>query len=99
MNKLLQKILLAQFEPGVRYNGFYMPPGEALSSGEIEINRELQNLNMVKFEPGTRYHDGFYSPSYFSELLPSGSRCEEEHGYYVYVWDEEQQKHVRRWVE
>ena len=64
------------------------------------MNKQLQKLLLAEFEPGKRESGGFYSPSNLSKInrfrLWAGN---DEHGYFVYVWDEEQQKHVRRWVE
>ena len=66
MNKLLEKWMFAEFEPGKREHAFY--------------------------EDGITY-DSSLTSNHFAMV------SNEEHGYYVYVWDEEQQKHVRRWVD
>lgn len=63
------------------------------------MNKQLQKLLLAEFEPGKRESGGFYSPSNLSKINRFSMVGNEEHGYFVYVWDEEQQKHVRRWVE
>ena len=63
------------------------------------MNKQLQKLLLDEFEPGIRKHDGFYSPSNLSKINRFSMPENEEHGYFVYVWDEELKRHVRRWVD
>ena len=65
------------------------------------MNQQLKELMLAELGPGKREH-AFYEEgiTYFSGKINRFSLGDkEEHGYFVYVWDEEQQKHVRRWVE
>ena len=66
------------------------------------MNKRLVELMLRQFEPGKREHafdeSGItYDSSSTINLFTMVSN--KEHGYFVHVWDEEQQKHVRRWVE
>ena len=62
------------------------------------MNQQLQKHLLSEFEPGKR-ENAFYIESNLSKINRFSLASNEQHGYFVYVWDEDQQKHVRRWVE
>lgn len=62
------------------------------------MNMQLEKMLLSEFEPGKR-ENAFYIESNLSSGNQFGIVSDEEHDYYVYVWDENQQKHIRRWVE
>ena len=62
------------------------------------MNMQLEKMLLSEFEPGKR-ENAFYIESNLSSGNQFSIVSNEEHDYYVYVWDENKQKHVRRWVE
>ena len=60
------------------------------------MNEKLKKCLLAEFEPGSRHYDGFYTPSKIGKF----NRCMDSNdGYFAYIWDEKQGKHVRRWIE
>ena len=62
------------------------------------MNKELKKMLLSEFELGKR-ENAFYIESNIPDANRFDMVSNKQHGYYVYVWDENQQKHMRRWVE
>lgn len=43
--------------------------------------------------------DGFYSKSNLSYIDRFGMQSDKNKGYFIYEWDEKEQKHIKKWIE